>query len=142
MIVYLMIHFPFVWWWKIGFAHYSFVKRAVALDKAVWGMFIPVGVIIIPFAYPVEQWFHRKCKPLQFRFYKGDGSTETFWFPVAVPVYLCMSLVWFLYFYFAGKMFHFDGSHYFVAFMQWQWMFLQALWLTLKDWYHFIRSFY
>ena len=138
MIVYLMIHVPFIWWWKIGFAHYSFVRRAVALDKAVFGIFIPVGVIIIPSASPVEQWFHRKFRPLHFRFYRGDGSTETYWFIVAPFVYAAMCAVWFMYFYLAGKCFHFDGTAYFCSFMDWQWCFVKALWLTLKEWYQFI----
>ncbi len=137
MIVYLMIHFPFVWWWKIGFAHYSFVKRAVALDKAVFGLFIPVGVVIIPFAYPVEQWFHRTFKPLHFRFYRGDGSTETYWFVIAPVVYAFMCFVWFAYFYLVGEVFGFDGGSCFCSFMQWQWYFVLAFWETLKDVYQF-----
>ena len=140
MIVYLMVHFPFVWWWKIGFAHYSVLKRTSALDRAVFGLFIPVGIIIIPFAYPVEQWFHRKFSWFHFRFYKGDGSTETYWFVVAPVVYLVMSIVWLAQFYVAGKCLGFDGVSYFQTFMEWKWMFVCAVWEVLKDWYQFFRG--
>lgn len=125
MILYLFIHFPFVCFCKIGFAHTSAIKRAAALDKAVFGLFVPVCAVAIPFAYPVEQWFHRKFKALRFRFYRGDGSTETFWLPAAVPVLLFMSLVWGLYWWAAGAMFGFDG-------LDWYLDFLRGIWGTLK----------
>lgn len=130
MILYLMLHFPFVWFVKIGFAHTSAIKRAAALDKAVIGVFVPIGIVAIPFAYPVEQWFHRKLKILKFRFYKSDGSTETFFFPAAVPVLVFMVLVWGVYFWAAGAVFGFDG-------LDWYCDFLRGIWETIKDVFNF-----
>ena len=126
MILYLMIHFPFVWWVKIGFAHTSAIKRAAALDKAVFGFFVPVGIVAIPFAYAVEQWFHRRFKWLQIRWYRGDGSTETFWLPAGIPVLAFMVLVWGCYFWAAGAMCGFDG-------LDWYCDFLRGIFETLKD---------
>ena len=126
MILYLMIHFPFVWWVKIGYAHTSAVKRAAALDKAVFGVFIPIGILVIPFAYTVEQYFHRLCRRLRFRFYRADGSTETFWLPAALPVLAFMIFIWGLYFWAAGKAFGFDG-------LSWYRSFLLGLYLTFKQ---------
>jgi hypothetical protein len=130
MILYLFIHFPFPWWVKIGFAHTSAVKRAAALDKAVLGFFIPIGILVIPFAYTVEQYFHRLCHRLRFRFYRGDGSTETFWFPAALPVLAFMIFVWGCYFWAAGRMFGFDG-------LDWYRSFLLGMYLTFKQVYQF-----
>jgi len=126
-----MIHFPFVWWVKIGYAHTSAVKRAAALDKAVFGVFIPIGILVIPFAYTVEQYFHRLCRRLRFRFYRADGSTETFWLPAALPVLAFMLFVWGLYFWVAGKAFGFDG-------LSWYRSFLLGLWLTFKQVINFL----
>ena len=131
MILYLMIHFPFVWWVKIGYAHTSAVKRAAALDKAVFGVFIPIGILVIPFAYTVEQYFHRLCRRLRFRFYRADGSTETFWLPAALPVLAFMLFVWGLYFWAAGRAFGFDG-------LSWYRSFLLGLWLTFKQVINFL----
>ena len=131
MILYLMIHFPFVWWVKIGYAHTSAVKRAAALDKAVFGVFIPIGILVIPFAYTVEQYFHRLCRRLRFRFYRADGSTETFWLPAALPVLAFMIFIWGLYFWAAGKAFGFDG-------LSWYRSFLLGLWLTFKQVINFL----
>ena len=126
-----MIHFPFVWWVKIGYAHTSAVKRAAALDKAVFGVFIPIGILVIPFAYTVEQYFHRLCRRLRFRFYRADGSTETFWLPAALPVLAFMIFIWGLYFWAAGKAFGFDG-------LSWYRSFLLGLWLTFKQVINFL----
>ena len=126
-----MIHFPFVWWVKIGYAHTSAVKRAAALDKAVFGVFIPIGILVIPFAYTVEQYFHRLCRRLRFRFYRADGSTETFWLPAALPVLAFMLFVWGLYFWAVGRAFGFDG-------LSWYRSFLLGLWLTFKQVINFL----
>lgn len=128
MVIYLMVHFPFFIFWKIGFAHYSVTKRARALDKAVFGRFWPVGFVAIPFAYPIEQWFHRKFRYLQFSFYKGDGSTETYLFPAAIPVIVFMLAVWGVKFWAAGRMFGFDGLKKYGLFLEWLWCFIQVWW--------------
>lgn len=120
MIIYLMVHLPFVWIWKIGFAHDSVTNRAKALDKEVFGFFLPVCFIVVPFAYRLEQWFHRTFKSLKIRFYKGSGSTETYLFIAAIPALAGMLLVWGIEFAIAGYIFKFNGLSFY-------WEFIKAL---------------
>ena len=100
-LLYLMVHFPFIWWWKIGItsAAIGADKRAKQVDRAVIGFPVPVMVLFVPGAYYIEQDLHRLFEPLKCRFYKGDGSTEFFWFFVAPPVFLFMVCVWLSYLY-------------------------------------------
>lgn len=93
-ILYLMVHFPFVWWWKIGITGKSAASRAKQVDRAVFGRPIPVMAVVIPGAYFIEQDFHRRFSWLSCRYYRGDGSTEWMWFPAAVIVYPLMWAVW------------------------------------------------
>lgn len=136
MIVYVMVHLPYFWWWKIGFAHYSVFKRMVALDKAVFGFFLPIGIMVIPFAYPVEQWFHRKFRRLHYRFYRGDGSTETYWFPAGIPVLIVMMIVWAAYCLVVGKMLNFDGLEWFYCFNLVIWHYTMIVVLAIVDLIH------
>lgn len=126
MILYLMIHFPFVWWIKIGFAHTSAIKRAAALDKAVFGFFVPVGIVAIPFAYAVEQWFHRRFKWLQIRWYRATAARKRFGYRQAYPFWRLW--FWFggCYFWAAGAMCGFDG-------LDWYCDFLRGIFETLKE---------
>lgn len=118
MIIYLMVHLPFPVFWKIGFAHDNPFKRAAALDKEVWGFFVPICFIVVPFAYRMEQAFHRRFKSLKVRFYKGNGSTETYWFPAAIPALVVMLLVWAAYLWAAGRFFGFDGLKFWADFLK------------------------
>ncbi len=89
-----MFHFPFVWFWKIGITSKSANKRAKSIDRAVIGFPVPVFILVIPGAYFVEQDLHRHFLFLSARFYKGDGSSEWFWFPVAPIVFALMCAGW------------------------------------------------
>lgn len=93
-ILYLMVHFPFVWWWKIGITGKTAKGRAKQVDRAVFGWPVVVMVVPIPGAYLIEQDLHRRFAFLNCRYYRGDGSTEWFWFPVAVLVLPFMVAVW------------------------------------------------
>ena len=93
-ILYLMVHFPFIWWWKIGITGKTAEGRAKQVDKAVFGRPFPVMVVIIPGAYLIEQDLHRRFSFLNQRFYRGDGSTEWFLFPVALVMLPLMLAVW------------------------------------------------
>ncbi len=91
-IVYMFIHIPCIWRFKIGTTLWNSKARAKQVSRAMPGVAIPVGILFVPFfAYPVEQVLHFFFEPLQTRFYRGDGSTE--WFLVLVaPVFY--GLMW------------------------------------------------
>lgn len=93
-ILYLFIHIPFIWWWKIGITGKSADARAKQVDKAVFGFPVPVMVVFIPGAYFIEQDLHRRFSFLQNRFYKGDGASEWFLFPVAFFMFPFMLAIW------------------------------------------------
>lgn len=129
MIIYLMAYLPLPIFWKIGFAHTSVMQRAAALDKEVWGMFFPVCWIYIPFAYPLEQAFHRAFKAFNTRIlYRGNGSTEIYWLPAAVPVLSFMLVWWMVCFWAAGRMFGFDGIDFYGDFLRGVWQTLVDVW--------------
>ena len=92
-VLYLMVNFPLVIYWKIGIGFDAW-KRAKQVDRAVFGMPIPVMVLFIPGAYYVEQDLHRTFAALNTRYYNGDGSSEWFWFPVAPVVFALMVSGW------------------------------------------------
>jgi len=99
-LLYLMVHFPFVWWWKIGITHAAIGadKRAGQIDRAVIGRPYKVIAVFIPFAYLIEQDLHRRFSFCHSRFYSGDGSSEWFFlFPILLwPLMAC---VWLSYLY-------------------------------------------
>lgn len=119
MIIYLMVYFPLPLFWKIGFAQHSVMNRAAALDKEIFGFFFPVCWVYIPFAYALEQMFHRTFKALNTRvLYKGNGSTEIYWFPAAGIVLPVMLAWWAVCIWAVGKVFGFDGLGFYTCFLQ------------------------
>jgi hypothetical protein len=98
-IIYVMIHFPGFWWWKVGITGKSAKTRAKGIDRAVWGFPIPVMIAIIPGgAYRLEQFLHFVIEPFHTRFYRGDGSTEWFWLPGGVIAFCTLALINYFYF--------------------------------------------
>ena len=97
-ILYLMVHVPFVWWWKIGITGQTAGKRAKNIDGQMFGFPFPIFFVIMPGAYRFEQFLHRQFSGLNIVFYKGSGKNEWFWFPVAAFVLLIMAAIWGLYF--------------------------------------------
>lgn len=99
-LLYLMVHFPFVWWWKIGITHAAIGadKRAGQIDRAVIGRPYKVIAVFIPFAYLIEQDLHRRFSFCHYVWYRGDGHQEWFFlFPILlIPV---MAWVWLSYLY-------------------------------------------
>lgn len=93
-ILYLMVHLPFFWWVKVGITSKSAENRAKQVDRAVWGKPRVIMAVWIPGAYFIEQDLHRRFSRLNQRFYKGDGSTEWFLFPVALILWPLMLFVW------------------------------------------------
>lgn len=92
-ILYLFMHFPFFWYWKVGIG-YDFWKRAKQIDRAVIGFPIPIMVLFVPGAYYVEQDLHRHFAFFNTRFYVGDGASEWFWIFVAPIVFALMVSGW------------------------------------------------
>lgn len=93
-ILYLMVHLPFFWWVKVGITSKSAENRAKQVDKAVWGKPRVIMAVWIPGAYFIEQDLHRRFSRLNQRFYRGDGSSEWFLFPVALVLWPLMLAVW------------------------------------------------
>jgi len=114
-ILYLMIHFPFIWWVKIGITGRTAQKRANDLHGVVFGFAIPVFVVILPEAHYWEQSLHGFCRPFRARFYRGDGAGEWFWFPAAVPVLVFMLAVWGFYFWLIGLVTDWDGLDWYLT---------------------------
>lgn len=103
-ILYLMIHFPFIWWVKIGITGRSAERRAKQIDRAVLGFPVPVMIMFLPAVEMIEQALHHFFAPLHSRFYRGDGSTEWFWLPAGVAVF-AMGLAYWAGLYFTLKIF-------------------------------------
>lgn len=89
--VYVLLYLPKFWIVKIGYTGVSVGNRAKSVSKAVFGISVPVGVMIIPFAWHVEQFAHSLFEGLKWDFYKGQGHTETFIF----PAHIAILIVWF-----------------------------------------------
>lgn len=97
-VLYLMVHIPFIWWWKIGITGRTATARARDIDDAVFGFLIPVFFVVVPGAYFIEQFLHGICFGLKADFYKGDGHTEFFWFPAVIVALPVMLFIWGCYF--------------------------------------------
>jgi hypothetical protein len=98
-VLYLMIHVPFLVFWKIGITNTNVgaSKRARSIDAEMFGFPFPVFFVPVPFAYHIEQWLHGMLKPLNVSFYNGSGRTEWFWFPAAVFAFGVMAGIYFGY---------------------------------------------
>lgn len=103
-LLYVMVHFPLLVFWKIGITGVSVRGRAKQVDRAVWGWPIPICGCIVPGgAYWLEQAIHDLMGGFQARFYRGDGASEWFWFPAGfVAILFCLAVwaAWGLFFYF------------------------------------------
>lgn len=99
-LLYLMVHVPFIWFFKIGITSVGIGagKRAKQLDRAVIGRPFTIMALFVPGAYHIEQDLHRRFAFCHYRFYTGDGSSEWFFlFPILLwPVMAC---VWLSYLY-------------------------------------------
>lgn len=84
--LYVMVHFPFLIFTKIGITGKTVKGRAAQIDEAVFGFPIPIMVVFIPFCYAIEQFLHTLFSPLNVRFYRGDGHTEWFLAPAGIFV--------------------------------------------------------
>lgn len=90
-----MVHIPLVIFTKIGITGVSAFGRAKQIDRAVLGFPIPVMVMFLPGVYSIEQALHKLFNFLNVRFYKGDGSTEWFWFPAGCAVFYAGCWYWY-----------------------------------------------
>lgn len=90
-VVYVLLYLPQFWMVKIGYTGVSVGNRAKSVSKAVFGVAVPVGFMVLPFAWHVEQAAHDLFGGLKWDFYKGQGHTETFLF----PAHIAILMVWF-----------------------------------------------
>ncbi len=94
-LLYVMVHFPLLVFWKIGITGVSVRGRAKQVDRAVWGWPIPVFFCVVPFgAKWVETALHDLMAGFSAQFYKGDGHKEWFWFPAGFIAILFCASVW------------------------------------------------
>jgi len=95
-IVYIMLFVPGIWIVKIGYTGTTrgIRKRARSVSDAAPGVAIPIGFMIIPFAWHIEQAIHALLYPLRWNFYKGDGHTETFIFPGHIAILFVWLGLW------------------------------------------------
>ena len=107
-LLYCMIGVPWFWWVKIGITHVGIgaLKRAFDVGKAFVGFPFPIMIVPIPGAYYFEQATHRNLKGISFKFYKGDGASEWFWFPAAFFIIPVMLVIWAIYFAGIDAIFH------------------------------------
>lgn len=101
---YLMINFPLVVFVKSGITKKDPNHRAKQVDRSAPGIPIPIFFVITFGHKELEQWSHRAFKSLSVSYYKGDGQTEWFWLPAAVPIILVMSGIWIGYLWFFAAM--------------------------------------
>lgn len=67
---------------KIGISRNT-AYREQRISQTINGDARTIVAIPMLFAYPIEQWIHRVCKPLH-RPQEGSGGTEWFWFPAGI----------------------------------------------------------
>jgi len=95
-IVYVLIYVPQVWAIKVGYTGSSIRSRVRGTSRAVFGFTLPIGFVIVPFAWRMEQAIHDLLRGLQIRFYRGDGSTETFLIIALLFVAPLFAVIWWL----------------------------------------------
>lgn len=95
-IVYMLIFIPQIWAVKVGYTGTNIESRVRGTSKAVFGFTVPIGFVVCPFAWHVEQAILNALRGLKIDFYKGDGHTETRWFFAALFVYPVFAVIWWL----------------------------------------------
>lgn len=96
-LLYVMLHVPNVIAWKVGITHTGIGAkgRAKSIDRAVVGFPVPIFFCVVPGAYAIEQWLHKRMSAFKWKFYRGDGASEWFFFVgplfIALPL---MMLIW------------------------------------------------
>ena len=113
-ILYLMVHFPYLWWWKIGITGRTATARAKDIDEAMFGFPVPVLIVWVPGAYIVEQWLHSVCRGMRADFYSGDGHSEWFWVPAILFALPVMLAIWGLYFYLVSLCMEWDAFEWYL----------------------------
>lgn len=91
-LLYLMIHVPGVWRFKVGITSLSIgaSKRAKSIDKEMFGFPVPIMILPLPGAYFVEQEMHRVMRRWNTRFTKASGKTE--WF-ILMPLFYTLPIM-------------------------------------------------
>lgn len=94
-ILYLFVNFPLIWFCKIGITRKSAKGRAKQVDRAAPGTPRVAFILVAPLiAYQLEQLIHWVIDGLNWRYYRGDGSTEWFIFPAHFVAFAFMATGW------------------------------------------------
>jgi len=95
-LLYVMIHLPLVFFFKVGITSLSIgaKARAKGIDRQMWGLPIPIFILPIPGAYHVEQALHKMLRRTNVKFYRGSGHQEWFFLSPLIVVVPIMLVVW------------------------------------------------
>ena len=95
-LLYVMVHFPLIIFFKVGITSLSIGAkgRAKSIDREMPGRPIPIFFLPLPGAYKVEQELHRILKSTNVVFYKGSGCTEWFLLSPLFVVLPIMIMIW------------------------------------------------
>lgn len=95
--LYVKMHFPFFWVWKIGITG-SILRRTRENNRRVWGFWIPVACTYIPYAYQLEQRLLNASAQIKLTILgKGGVELRPIWWGLfaAVLVYILGAIKWF-----------------------------------------------
>lgn len=95
--IYIFLNFPFFFFVKIGYTGKSRKGRAKKVDRDAPGIVIPFFFVPAIGALYIEKRLHRWLKPFRVTFYRGDGYSEWYWLPAAIPVLAFGLACWALY---------------------------------------------
>lgn len=98
-LLYIMVHFPMIVFFKVGITSLSIgaKARAKGIDREMPGFPLPIFVLPIPGAYYVEQELHKMMSRFKVDFYRGSGHSEWFFLAplfIALPI---MLVIWYIY---------------------------------------------
>ena len=95
-LLYVMVHLPLVFFFKVGITSLSIgaKARAKGIDRQMWGLPVPIFILPIPGAYHVEQALHKMLRRTNVNFYHGSGQREWFFLSPLIVVVPIMLVVW------------------------------------------------
>jgi len=90
------MHFPYVYKWKAGITGYLWIRRKQTSSK-VFGFYIVLGAVRMPFAFQVEQFFLSATKKFRRQIHGKGGVEIRAWYvciPLLVFIYAAILIKW------------------------------------------------